>query len=67
MKAGFLATAEMIARSAQRKRLQQIAQALGDRGLGVEVHPDSVVIKRKRIMEEWLRDPLLRFAGRYRR
>jgi hypothetical protein len=61
---GLLVGAESIARAAQRRRLQQIAAGLRGRGVTVEVAADSVVIRGRRLVQRWLSDPLLRFAGR---
>jgi hypothetical protein len=50
--------------AAQRKRLEQIAATMRDRGLAVEVGPDSVTARGRSLASRWLGDPLLRFAGR---
>jgi hypothetical protein len=60
----FLGRVEAIARAAQAKRLEQIAASMRERGLAVEVGPDSVAARGRRLVSRWLGDPLLRFAGR---
>jgi hypothetical protein len=61
---GLLVRAETLARAAQRRRLQQIAAGLRGSGVAVETTADSVVIRGRRLVQRWLSDPLLRFAGR---
>lgn len=54
-----------IARAAQRKRLSQIAASLSDHGLRVEVAADSIAVSGRGLIQKWLSEPLVRFAGRY--
>jgi hypothetical protein len=65
MMESLIARADRIARAAQRKRLEQIAGSLRDRGLAVEAGQESVTVRGRRMAQRWLADPLLRFAGRY--
>lgn len=60
----LLACANGIARSAQSRRLEQIAATMRDRGLALEVDAESVTVRGRRLAQRWLGDPLLRFAGR---
>lgn len=60
----LLARANGIARSAQGRRLEQIAATMRDRGLALEVDAESVTVRGRRLAQRWLGDPLLRFAGR---
>jgi hypothetical protein len=61
----LVARAERIARAAQIKRLEQIAASMRGRGLAVESDRGSVTVGGQRLVQRWLADPLLRFAGRY--
>jgi hypothetical protein len=56
--------ADAIVRAMQRKRLEQIAATMRERGFAVEIGPDSVAARGRRLVSRWLADPLLRFAGR---
>lgn len=64
MMEALLARADTLARAAQRARLEQIARSMGDRGLRIETRIDSIVIRGRGLVRQWLGDPLLRFAGR---
>ena len=57
--------ANRIALAAQIRRLEQIAASLRDRGVAIETGADSVAIRGRRLVQRWLGDPLVRFAGRY--
>ncbi len=61
----LVARAERIARAVQMKRLEQIAASMRGCGLAVESDPASVTVRGQRLVQRWLVDPLLRFAGRY--
>jgi hypothetical protein len=56
--------ARTIAHAAQAERLQQIAGTLRERGIAAETAADSVVLRGRRLVQQWLADPLVRFAGR---
>jgi hypothetical protein len=64
MMEALIARAGDFARAAQRKRLEQIAASLRDGGMSVELGGESVVLRGRRLVQRWLGDPLLRFAGR---
>ena len=66
MRQRLLLRAERIAKAAQRRRLEQIASMIDARGAEVDVGTESVTVRGKRFVEQWLSDPLLRFAGRVR-
>lgn len=55
---------EAIARAAQRKRIERIAQSLRAQGLDVETGIDSILIRGRRLLQKWLGDASVRFAGR---
>ena len=64
MMEALIARAGSIACAAQRKRIEQIAESLRDRGLAVELSAQSAIIRGRRLAQKWLGDPFLRFAGR---
>jgi hypothetical protein len=55
-----------IARLAERRRLEDIAAAVRARGLRAQVESNAVVSHGRNLLQAWLSDPLLRFAGRRR-
>lgn len=58
--------AEAIARRAQSEQLQQIAADLRERGIPAAIGSASVTLRGRRLVQQWLADPLLRFAGKGR-
>jgi hypothetical protein len=64
MMSALLARAEAMARTAQLRRLERIAAAVRSAGLAAEIELDTVVIRGRRLVQQWLGDPLLRFIGR---
>jgi hypothetical protein len=58
------ARAETLVRAAQRERLERIAGALRARRLLAVIEGDRVASNGRRLIQQWLSDPLLRFLGR---
>lgn len=56
--------ARAIARSVQRRRLEDVAHMMEARGFIADVRTDSVASRGRGLVRAWLVDPLLRFAGK---
>ncbi|HUG46424.1 MAG TPA: hypothetical protein VMK31_07955 [Sphingomicrobium sp.] len=56
--------AQAIARLAERRRLEEVAAAVRARGFVAQVEANAVVSRGRNLLQAWLSDPLLRFAGR---
>lgn len=61
---GLMTRAEAIARSAQQRRLEQLASAMRAIGVSADVASDSILCRGKRLVARWLSDPAFRFAAR---
>lgn len=55
--------AEALARGAQRRQLDQLANAWRERGVGVTTSGSDVIVEARGLRRRRLTDPLLRFAG----
>lgn len=64
MMSRLIARAQSTAREAQRRRLDTLSALLGEKGLSVEVGPDSIACSERGLMQRWLGDPALRFIAR---
>lgn len=62
----IMARAQAVARSAQRRRLEEIAAVIGERGIAAKIEGDSVACRGRGLFQRWLGDSALRFAGRIR-
>lgn len=61
---GLMRRAEAVARAAQGRRLERIAERLRSQGLAAAIAADSVTCRGRIAVQKWLADPLVRFVGR---